>query len=157
MRKHIYITSKDCECNENPHCNICVGDLAYCKICNGSEGTIPTECPGRKMTSSEQEEIYAGQLDFFNNAWWSKKDKSATSKYKIVSNGTVRGTKVYSPNGEFLGLINKMIIRADADDDLIFADITLTAVEIDMDLKDISETSYESEKEINVRKVQRNT
>lgn len=38
--------------------------LALCKICGGAESSLPTNCPGRKLTYEEQERISRGELDF---------------------------------------------------------------------------------------------
>lgn len=38
--------------------------LALCRVCGGAEGTLPTCCPGRRLTPKEEEEIYRGELDF---------------------------------------------------------------------------------------------
>lgn len=43
--------------------------LAHCKVCNGGEGSLPTECPGRQMTATEADAVYAGQLDFVGGTW----------------------------------------------------------------------------------------
>lgn len=40
-----------------------------CTVCNGAEGTLPTECPGRLMSSARQEHIYAGRIDFKDGEW----------------------------------------------------------------------------------------
>lgn len=44
--------------------------LAHCKVCNGAEGSLPTHCPGRKMTDDEEAAVYAGMTDFHNQRWW---------------------------------------------------------------------------------------
>lgn len=49
--------------------------LAHCKVCGGAEGSLPTLCPGRRMTEQEERDVYAGRLDFTNGpmsggAWW---------------------------------------------------------------------------------------
>ena len=38
--------------------------LALCKVCGGAECTLPTNCPGRKLTSKELDLICNGELDF---------------------------------------------------------------------------------------------
>lgn len=44
--------------------------LKHCKVCNGAEGTLPTDCPGRPLTESEADRIYlAGNLDFQEGTW----------------------------------------------------------------------------------------
>ncbi len=38
--------------------------LALCKVCDGAECSLPTNCPGRKITFEEGELICNGELDF---------------------------------------------------------------------------------------------
>ncbi len=49
--------------------------LSHCKVCDGAEGALPTLCPGRRLTQHEQDEIYAGRLNFATGPmcgaqWW---------------------------------------------------------------------------------------
>lgn len=57
---------------EDENCNVCRGGLSLCTICGGAEESMPTECSGRDMTGDEQDEVYAGKLDFINDKWISK-------------------------------------------------------------------------------------
>lgn len=43
--------------------------LLHCKVCGGGEGSLPTECPGRHMNEHEQDDVYAGVLDFILGDW----------------------------------------------------------------------------------------
>ena len=50
-------------------------DLSHCKICGGAEGSLPTLCPGRRMTAVESDAVYAGNLNFASGPmtsaqWW---------------------------------------------------------------------------------------
>ncbi len=48
----------------------CAGGLALCTVCDGFEGTLTTECCGRKITDEEGYQIYKlGNLDFRNGQW----------------------------------------------------------------------------------------
>jgi len=38
--------------------------LGLCRVCGGAEGTLPTDCPGRRMSAEEENAIYNGLLDF---------------------------------------------------------------------------------------------
>lgn len=38
--------------------------LGLCRVCGGAEGTLPTNCPSRRLTPEEEDAIYAGKLDF---------------------------------------------------------------------------------------------
>ena len=54
---------------EKARCIICDGDLAFCTVCNGAEGSLPTECPGIKMTSEQQDRVYHAEIDFRQGKW----------------------------------------------------------------------------------------
>ncbi len=43
--------------------------LVQCLICHGWEGSLATECPGRKMTYNEGEAVFGGMIDFRNGQW----------------------------------------------------------------------------------------
>jgi hypothetical protein len=50
-------------------------DLSYCDVCGGAEGSLPTLCPGRRLTPEESDAIYAGELNFTHGpmsgaGWW---------------------------------------------------------------------------------------
>lgn len=52
-------------------------DLSHCNVCGGAEGSLPTLCPGRKMTQEEEAAVYAAELDFNTGPmvgaqWWTK-------------------------------------------------------------------------------------
>lgn len=56
--------------HESPGCMFCDGGLGACTVCNGFEGTLTTDCCGRKMTEDEERRVYKeGTLDFQNGAW----------------------------------------------------------------------------------------
>ena len=44
--------------------------LQHCKVCNGGEGSLPSECPGRKMTADEGDAVMGARLNFSNRKWW---------------------------------------------------------------------------------------
>lgn len=66
MAAHTLAKHQNCE---NPHCNICVGGLAFCTVCKGAEASLPTECPGRPLNATEEAEIMAGELNFRDGKW----------------------------------------------------------------------------------------
>ena len=41
----------------------------HCKVCNGDEGSLPTDCPGTKMTAEQNEAVYAGTQNFDGGVW----------------------------------------------------------------------------------------
>lgn len=45
-------------------CMYCAGGLFTCTVCGGAEGSLPTDCPGRRMDESEERAVYAGTLDY---------------------------------------------------------------------------------------------
>lgn len=55
--------------------------LTHCRTCHGSDGSLPTHCPGRRLTGDEQEAIYTGHLDFIEGTW--AKQKPPASLYGI--------------------------------------------------------------------------
>lgn len=58
-----------CKCNRFG-CQFCEGGLAMCTICNGAEGELTRECPGRELTKEERVRIYDGTLNFENGKWF---------------------------------------------------------------------------------------
>lgn len=58
-------TSKDCH-----GCMFCAGGLYACSVCGGGEGSMTSQCPGRRLTETELEKVYAEEVDFFHNQWW---------------------------------------------------------------------------------------
>lgn len=62
-------TWRECSCDD-PLCMICGGGLSHCTVCNGFEGTLTSECCGRKLTSEEERAVYEeGTLDFRQGEW----------------------------------------------------------------------------------------
>jgi len=43
--------------------------LMACSVCRGAEGTLPSECPGVKMTDDQQRQVMACEIDFKEGAW----------------------------------------------------------------------------------------
>ncbi len=59
----------ECNCHQTG-CMFCDGGLGHCTVCNGFEGTLTTDCCGRKITEDEEDAIYKkGTLDFVNGEW----------------------------------------------------------------------------------------
>jgi hypothetical protein len=44
-------------------------DLFTCEICGASEGELPTQCPGRKMSEAERDAVMRGELNFRDGEW----------------------------------------------------------------------------------------
>jgi hypothetical protein len=51
-------------------CCYCHGGLASCVICGGGEGSLPTDCPGERMTDEQEAAVYAGVLDYRRVGGW---------------------------------------------------------------------------------------
>jgi hypothetical protein len=64
--KHKFIKHQNCEII---NCYICDGGLADCEICNCAEASLPTDCPGRKVSGELQDKIMDGDLDFIDGHW----------------------------------------------------------------------------------------
>lgn len=60
----------ECHCGE---CYTCKSELTYCEVCGGFEGTLTTDCCGRRLTQEETHRIYdLGNLDFRFGRWVDK-------------------------------------------------------------------------------------
>lgn len=57
------------ECAEG-RCMFCEGGLSMCVICGGAECTLPTDCPGERMSEDTERQITAGTLDFLRRDGW---------------------------------------------------------------------------------------
>lgn len=68
---------------EDERCFTCNGGLALCTICGGAEATLPTHCPGNRMTTEQQEAVQNKQNDYVNGAWISA-PSSPASKQTVV-------------------------------------------------------------------------
>lgn len=55
---------------DDPDCSVCEGGLALCEVCGGAEASLPTDCPGRKMTVTEADNVQAGNVDFIDGIGW---------------------------------------------------------------------------------------
>ncbi len=64
-RKH---TPDTCNVERGEECDCqgyyCRGGLMACTVCYGIEGTLPTVCPGRKMSVNLREEVYQARADY---------------------------------------------------------------------------------------------
>lgn len=67
-----------CRCHR-PYCQFCDGGLFACTVCKGFEGSLPTDCPNVKMTSEQEEAVYAGTLDYREGRGWVAPDGTGKS------------------------------------------------------------------------------
>lgn len=64
-RAHVHVLH---DCND-ANCNVCSGGLAWCTVCGGAEGSMPSECPGVRMTADQEAAVLRGHLDFKAGRW----------------------------------------------------------------------------------------
>lgn len=72
MTKHKYYVCDGSKHYGFWHCNFCDFGLKMCNVCGGTERSLPTECPGERMTASTEEQVYAGEIDFKDGKWVKK-------------------------------------------------------------------------------------
>lgn len=48
-----------------------LSDQRKCRVCEGVAESLPTDCPGDKMSASMAREIRGGRMDFLENRWTS--------------------------------------------------------------------------------------
>jgi len=68
MAKHVLIQHNPL-CPDEDKCPICSWGAAICLVCGGTEGELPDECPGRRMTEVQRDQVMHGILDFKNGVW----------------------------------------------------------------------------------------
>lgn len=62
----------ECDCGKTT-CRICARKVKHCRVCNGSDGMLTTECCGRTLSENEEYEVYCDKLDFINGKWKRRK------------------------------------------------------------------------------------
>ena len=60
-----YVCTKD----HNYGCAYCDGGLFLCTKCMGLEGSLPTDCPGVKMSMETADEVYGRGVDYIKGKW----------------------------------------------------------------------------------------
>jgi hypothetical protein len=60
-------------------CQFCDGGLFACTVCGGFEGSLPTDCPGFKMTEEQEHRVYRGLLDYRDGREWGCPDGTGKS------------------------------------------------------------------------------
>lgn len=50
-------------------CMYCRGGLAFCDVCKGGEGDLPTDCPSEPMEEGTRRAVLMGLADFVNGEW----------------------------------------------------------------------------------------
>lgn len=61
----------ECSGHEDDYnsCMFCDGGLSYCESCGAFEGATPDECPDKRMTGRESDDVYAGKLNYRDGRW----------------------------------------------------------------------------------------
>lgn len=57
-------------CSSEGCCPICDGGVFSCSVCGLVEYSLTTECPGVPCFTLMNEDVYAGQADFYRGRWW---------------------------------------------------------------------------------------
>lgn len=57
---------------DDHNCYICNGGLRHCDVCNCSEGSLLTFCPGEHVTANQQDLIMRGWVDYHPYVGWFK-------------------------------------------------------------------------------------
>jgi hypothetical protein len=55
-------------------------------------------------------------------------------KFKVVSDGTIEGTKIYAPNGEVFGQVQKLVLTFDCNEKLVQAEASIVLPEIEVEI-----------------------
>ncbi len=66
MTKHTFLTHTECLVED---CYLCGQGLKYCTTCEGVARSLPTECPGRPMSSTQETRVINRESDYFNDKW----------------------------------------------------------------------------------------
>lgn len=73
-----------CNCDKSI-CQFCTGGLGLCTVCGSGEGTLTTECCGRRITRLEEDQIYRqGHLDFRDGKWVRASNYERDSGYSPI-------------------------------------------------------------------------
>jgi len=69
---HTYHGSKAAPCTtrgDDDRCFVCDGGLGWCVVCGGAEASLPTSCPGRKMSADLADLVQHRHVDFLCGEW----------------------------------------------------------------------------------------
>jgi hypothetical protein len=54
---------------DDENCQVCRGGLDDCEVCGGGEASLPSECPGVRMSGKQMDAVQAGTLNYIRGAW----------------------------------------------------------------------------------------
>ncbi len=63
-------------------------DLAHCKVCGGAEGSLPTHCPGTRMTPLQERGVQDGTAEFMGGKWWMEQESVGDMIRELLENTT---------------------------------------------------------------------
>lgn len=65
---HVWVNPHPQGCDSSG-CQWCDGGLEYCRLCGSFEGATTSSCPGKGMSASVCDLVYAGLLNFRDGSW----------------------------------------------------------------------------------------
>jgi hypothetical protein len=75
--RHVLLGSAlaPCDCDKREQaCIVCAGGLAWCVVCSGAEGDLPTHCPGEPMCEVVRQAVYDEEIDYDARRGWYQRD-----------------------------------------------------------------------------------
>jgi len=66
-------------------------DLGTCRVCGGSEGELPTDCPGYTMNYAERQAVFKAGVDYINGTWTDKGKRPAIRYKEETTHGVKPG------------------------------------------------------------------
>lgn len=92
----------ECKCGQ-VDCQFCGGGLGACTVCRGFEGTLTTDCVGKRLQEPTLNAVWKGYIDFIDGRWvsgrlwwdgklhtwkeWRQRRERAKDLYKDCENG----------------------------------------------------------------------
>ena len=82
----------ECDCHR-VGCQFCDGGLGACTVCGGFEGSLATECPGKRLSDKTLDAIWKGYIDFKagrcvpGRLWWDGRTHTITEWAKRYQEG----------------------------------------------------------------------
>jgi hypothetical protein len=66
MITHVFLEHNDCNILT---CPVCIDGICHCTLCGGTENSLPSECPGKQMTTDQEIQVYNDAIDYKNGKW----------------------------------------------------------------------------------------
>lgn len=74
--QHAYLCLKSLK-----SCTCATCARAYCAVCEASEWSLTTDCPGTKVAYTRQQEVYATSLDYTDRRGWHQATKPRAPRF----------------------------------------------------------------------------